>query len=48
MIAWCSMLHSLTFDMQHDNVLKKFNFELFTHLQGERMRSVGVTMFGYS
>ena len=34
MIAWCSMLHSLTFDMQQDNVLKKFNFELLTPSPG--------------
>ena len=30
MLAWCSMLHSLYFDMQHDHVLKKLNFDLLT------------------
>ena len=27
MLAWFSMLPSLLFGMQHDNVLKKFNFD---------------------
>ena len=34
MLAWCSMLHLLYFDMQHDHVLKKLNFGLFTPTPG--------------
>ena len=34
MLAWCSILHSLKFDMQHDHVLKKVNFDLLTPSPG--------------
>ena len=33
-LARSSMLHSLYFDMQHDHVLKKLNFDLFTPTPG--------------
>ena len=28
--AWCSLQNSLLFDMQHENVLKKLNFDHLT------------------
>ena len=32
MLAWCSLLDSLQFVMQHDHVLKKLNLNLLTPL----------------
>ena len=32
MLAWCSMLHSLKFDMQHDHALKKLNTDPLTRV----------------
>ena len=29
-LSWCSVLHSLSFVMQHARVLKKLNFDLWT------------------
>ena len=29
-LACCCIRHSLLFDMQHDHVLKKLNFDIFT------------------
>ena len=35
MLAWCSMLHSLLFVMQHDHVLKKLNVDDLTPIGSE-------------